>query len=346
MPEVFYIKVENRDMKTEKKQITIFLLKMWIFIVIFIGLFAVVNKVFLVKSENVYNYINFSNQPENSIDILVLGSSHSMDGIDAKELDLILLEEYGIVAKSFNMSITGMRLEQIGYRFKEALKTQKPSVLIIETFSCAPQSTGTNESINRWALDYVPLSKEKVQYIREDIEDNLKTSFGVPFIKYHSRWRELTKEDWEILSWEKTWNRSVNQGFIAPDKPNFEGTADDYFEQDFALITEENVLPENYQEDIKEIIETCNEIGCKILFLSIPYKVQADFRAEELVKYNNYLEKQYVDNQNVYMYDMQKSVQSLQWGYEHMTDEGHVNNLGRAVVNEKLAGEIYKIWEE
>lgn len=333
-------------MKTERKQTTIFLIKMLIFIVIFIGLFAVANKVFLVKSENMYNYFNFSKQPENSIDILVLGSSHSMDGIDAKQLDSILLEKYGITAKTFNMSVTGMRLEQIGYRFKEALKTQTPSVLVIETFSCAPQSTGSNESINRWALDYVPLTREKVQYIREEIDDNLKTSFVVPFIKYHSRWRELTREDWEILSWEETWNKSVNQGLVAPDKPDFEGTIDDYFEQDFTLITEAKVLPENYQDDMQEIIEACNEIGCKILFLSIPYKVQADFRAEELVKYNNYLEKVYVDNQNVYMYDMQKAVQSLQWGYEHMTDEGHVNNLGRLVINEELAGKIKELWEE
>ena len=329
-----------------KKELAFFYIKILIFIVIFVGLFAVVNKVFLVKSENVYNYVNFIKQPENSIDILVLGSSHSMDGIDAKQLDSILLEKYGITAKTFNMSVTGMRLEQIGYRFKEALKTQTPSVLVIETFSCAPQSTGSNESINRWALDYVPLTREKVQYIREEIDDNLKTSFVVPFIKYHSRWRELTREDWEILSWEETWNKSVNQGLVAPDKPDFEGTIDDYFEQDFTLITEAKVLPENYQDDMQEIIEACNEIGCKILFLSIPYKVQADFRAEELVKYNNYLEKVYVDNQNVYMYDMQKAVQSLQWGYEHMTDEGHVNNLGRLVINEELAGKIKELWEE
>ena len=333
-------------MRTEKKQIAFFLVKMLFFVAIFIGLFTVVNKVFLIKNENLYNYINFSNQPEDSVDILVMGSSHSMDGIDAQELDAILLEEYGIIAKSFNMSVTGMRLEQIGYRFKEALKTQEPSVLVIETFSCVPQSTGTNETINRWALDYVPLSREKVQYIGEEIEGKLQTSFLVPFIKYHSRWRELAREDWEILSSEKTWNKSLNQGFIASDKPDFEGTVDDYFEQDFTLITEEKALPENYQEDMREIIEACREIGCKILFLSIPYKIQADFKAEELVKYNNYLEKEYVDNQNVYIYDMQKSVQILQWGYEHMTDEGHVSNLGREVVNEELAGKIKELWEE
>lgn len=331
-------------METQKKQIIFFFLKMCIFIVIFLSLFTIVHKVFLVKSDNLYNYINFTEQPKESIDILVLGSSHSMDGIDAREVDCILSEEYGIETKTFNMSITGMRMEQIGYRFKEALKTQSPAVLVIETFSCAPINTGTNESINRWAMDYVPLNADKLEYIRMDVDESLQTSFLVPFIKYHSRWHELTKEDWAVLCLPKVRNRSQSAGIVAPDKPDFDGTWDNYFQQDFAQIMEERELPEYYRGIIQEIIEVCEKIDCKVIFLSIPYKVQADFYATELVKYNNYIVREYVDNEKVYMYDMQKLVRELNWGYEHMTDEGHVNNLGREVVNKQLAGMIKDIW--
>lgn len=331
-------------MITQKGQELFFFVKTCIFIVIFLALFAMMNKVFLAKNENMYNYINFSGQPENSIDILVLGSSHSLDGIDAQSLDKLLVERYGIKTKTFNMSITGMRLEQMGYRWKEALKTQRPSLLILETFSCSLQSAGTDENINRWALDYMPLSKEKVTYIDAEIEENLQTSFLVPFIKYHSRWRDLNKEDWEILSKEKTWNKSLNQGFAAPNKPEFEGKWDDYFEQDFSEIKEVTVMSESYQDIVEEIIQTCREIDCQVLFLCIPYKVQADVNAIELVKYNNYLEERYVNNEDVHMYDMQKMTKLLDWGYEYMTDEGHVNNHGREVVNEKLAEKISNIW--
>ena len=65
----------------QKKQIFYFFLKMCIFIAIFMSLFAIIHKVLLVKSDGLYNYINFTEQPENSIDILILGSSHSKDGI-------------------------------------------------------------------------------------------------------------------------------------------------------------------------------------------------------------------------------------------------------------------------
>lgn len=331
-------------MVTQKRQELFFFVKTCIFIVIFLALFIMMNRVFLAKNENMYNYINFSGQPENFIDILVLGSSHSLDGIDAQSLDKLLVERYGIKTKTFNMSITGMRLEQMGYRWKEALKTQRPSLLILETFSCSLQSAGTDENINRWALDYMPLSKEKMAYIGDEIEANLQTSFLVPFIKYHSRWRELNKEDWEILSKEKTWNKSLNQGFTAPNKPEFEGEWDDYFEQDFSEIKEVTVMSEDYQDIVEEIIQTCREIDCQVLFLCIPYKVQADVNAIELVKYNNYLEETYVNNEDVHMYDMQKMTKLLNWGYEYMTDEGHVNNHGREVVNEKLAEKISNIW--
>ena len=74
--------------------------------------------------------------------------------------------------------------------------------------------------------------------------------------------------------------------------------------------------------------------------------MQADFYATELVKYNNYLEKEYVNNEDIYLCDMQKAVQELEWGYEHMTDEGHVNNLGREVINRELAKTIKDLWRE
>lgn len=337
---------KNEKMRMEKKQIIFFFVKMVLFIAIFMDLFSAAEKVFLAKDINMYVYNNFVRQPENSIDILIMGSSHSMDGIEAREVDRILTERYGIKSKTFNMSVTGMRLEQIGYRWKEALKTQKPSVLVIETFSLAPQSTGTNEIINRWALDYIPLSIEKVKYIEKKIGEDLRTSFLVPFIKYHSRWGELTEEDWEILSRKKTRVKSQGYGFTASDKPGFEGIADDYFEQDFSAITEKNVLTQAYQEELAEIIESCREINCKILFLCIPYKVQAGVYASELVKYNNYLEQEYVNNEDIYMYDMQKNTEFLQWGYEHMSDEGHVGNLGREVINRELADRIKEIWGE
>lgn len=331
-------------MKTQKKQMIVFFLKMCIFIVVFWGIFSIIHKVFLVKSDGLYNYINFIRQPVNSIDILVLGSSHSKDGIDARELDNILLEEYGIETRTFNMSVNQMRMEQIVYRFKEALKTQKPSILIIENYSFSPDDTVSSESIDRWAIDYVPLTGNKIEYIQKNVEEGLQSSFLVPFIKYHSRWNDLSREDWEILFLRKSMHRIQDAGFVAPDKSHVEENMDDFYEQDFSKIIEEKELPEKYRKIVQEILKICEEIDCKVLFLSIPYKMQAGFGAAEMVKYNNYIVREYVDDENVYMFDLQKMVRELDWGYELMHDDGHINNQGRKVVDQQLAGMIKDIW--
>ena len=85
-----------------------------------------------MKSDGLYNCIDFIRQPINSIDILVLGSSHSKDGIDARELDDILLEEYGIETRTFNMSVNQMRMEQIAYRSKHDLTKEDWEILFCE----------------------------------------------------------------------------------------------------------------------------------------------------------------------------------------------------------------------
>lgn len=332
-------------MKEERRNVIKFGCKSLIFILVFLLLFLVIDKIFLAKNENLYNYVNFMDQKKNTIQLLVMGSSHSMDGIEAKEVDRLLKEKYDVDIKSFNMSVTGMRLEQIYYRFQEVLKTQKPSLLIIETFSCAPQSTGTEESINRWSLDYIPISIKKIEYIQNHVEDDLKTSFYLPFIKYHSRWKELTKEDIEILSPELLREKTKNQGFMAPYKPEYEGTEDHYFEQDFGIYTKSKELPQGYDQYMEELISLCKEIECKILFLSIPYKEQADFSNIELIKYNNYIKEKYVDEQWVWLYDMNKEILELDWGYEHMTDEGHVNDHGREIINGQVAEKAATILE-
>ena len=324
-------------MREERKHILIYFGRGIIFLGIFLLLFLITDRIFLGKNENLYIYDNFMAQKKNSIQLLVMGSSHSMDGVDATQVDGILKEEYHMELRSFNMSATGMRLEQLLYRFKEALKTQRPSLLVIETFSCAPQSTGTEESIDRWSLDYVPLSKLKLEYIKENVEEELQTSFLLPFIKYHSRWKDLNKEDWSILFSKGYRNRIRNMGLVAPEKPEFKGERDDYFLRDFTVYNEKTELPAEYEAYIQELISLCKEIDCKILFLSIPYKVQADFTNLELIKYNNYIREKYVDEEWVYLYDMNREINQLGWGYDHMTDEGHVNEQGRAVINRQLA---------
>ena len=67
-------------MEPTGKEKKVFVIRVVIFFAVFLCLFLVINRVFLYKDNNFYNYVNYMSQPEESIDILVMGSSHSSAG--------------------------------------------------------------------------------------------------------------------------------------------------------------------------------------------------------------------------------------------------------------------------
>lgn len=322
-------------MQSNRKEKMKFVLNTGIFFALFLSMFLAVNRIFLYKDNNYYNYESFLRQDNDTVDILVMGSSHSIDAIDSAQLSQKLAEEEGLDTSVFNMSITGMRIEQIAYRFEEALRTQKPKLLIVETFSFVPISYSNEETIRRYALDYMPLDREKIRFINNKIED--KTSFYVPFIKYHSRWMELNREDFQVLSKEWVKEKSKYNGIAADEKPDYTGERDAYFEQDFTAITECCPLEEAQKEDLEYLLRLADENDVRLLFVSVPYKVQMDYNSVELIKCNNYLREEYVDDERIYLLDLNADMNALHWNYDYMQDEGHVNNKGRMVVMDCLA---------
>ena len=58
--------------------------------------------------------------------------------------------------------------------------------------------TPQSEAYNRMTIDGMPLSKHKIDAIKASMtEDEDMISYLIPFLRYHSRWPELTAEDLE-----------------------------------------------------------------------------------------------------------------------------------------------------
>ena len=76
------------------------------------------------------------------------------------------------------------------------------------------------------------------------------------------------------------------------------------------------------------ILETAEKNGIKVLFLSVPYKVQMSLPSTELIQYNNYIRENYVDGENVFLLDMNAMMNSLGWGYEYIGE-----NLKNCFIN-------------
>lgn len=293
---------------------------------VLIALLVSLNRVFLLKDENFYNYQNFIRQPKDSVDILVLGSSHSMNGIDAQDLDSYLNDRQ-ISVKTFNMSVTGMRLEVMNYRLKEALKTQSPQLLIVETFSLVPLSYSNEDITRRYSIDYMPLNKNKISYVDQYISSD-RLSYLFPFIKYHSRWDELCLDDFKSLHPGWVGHVSKDNGLITDAEDVVCSAADDFFASDFSDLNDTEELEPDVEAALQDLLATAASHNMDVLFLSLPYKIQMDYPCEKLIRNNNYVAENYCKSDSVHMLDLNKCFPALSWRYDYMQDEGHMNDAG------------------
>lgn len=91
-----------------------------LFLVLFVVLLRFATYVLRDKSGAEYIY-NFRDEPKNSIDVILLGSSHMYRTIQPMEL----WNDYGIA--SYNLGSSEQSLPLSYYLLKEAIRKQKPS---------------------------------------------------------------------------------------------------------------------------------------------------------------------------------------------------------------------------
>lgn len=306
-----------------------YVLKALLFVVIGLLLFQCVSLVFLEKN-SFAKYKNY--RAQENVDILILGSSHSDNGIDPGQLrDAIAQSGYQIDA--FNYSIYGMRMEQMYFFMREILKTQSPSLIVIDTYSFLPVAEEHREILARRAFDVFPFSRNKLEAIRYLIPED-RWSYYVPLIKYHSRWKELTGKDFRMLYDESTWQ---NAGKTVNTFTQSMEEIDDYFETDTSLITGMQPITASEKECFENLLALAEEKGIRILLTTVPFKEQLGMNSLQLIEINNYLRHEYVEGGDIGLLDMNLLWDELDFGYGDLVDEGHCNARGAAKVTALLA---------
>ena len=146
----------------------------------------------------------FYREPKNSLDVILLGSCNMYTSFSP----VLLYDEYGIT--SYGMTCPDEELSTSYYYLKDALKRQKPKVVVVEALFFTAPNDQKREKYNRFALDYMPLSLNKIQAAAalagresrfmqqydETAADSLLTfmSYLFPLLRYHSR-TDLSAED-------------------------------------------------------------------------------------------------------------------------------------------------------
>ena len=233
-------------------------------------------------------YANFYNMKKDSVDVMILGTSHAASGFNPQDLyDARKL-------RSYNLASTAQPVWISYYWLKEALHYQKPSVVV---FDCNYIFEEMNdEGVNRKALDCMRWGGTKYEAVKTAISQDTVTqedliSYVFPFFRYHSRWRELNE-------WDITWAKDAMapaqlKGFWLYHRVSFS----DEYEPDIETPDDSQSAP--FSEEggtyLGKIYSLCREKGIRFILVKTPTHVFTKERHDAAAEWAKVNSVPYID---------------------------------------------------
>ncbi|MCI8994072.1 MAG: hypothetical protein HFI30_00080 [Lachnospiraceae bacterium] len=263
--------------------------------------------------DGLYHMKTFYELEEDSLDVLVLGSSHAYEDINPA----VLWKEQGIAAYDLCGSIQPMW--NTYYYLKEALKTQTPRLVILEAYCVSLDLDYIDEG--RIVKNYYGLhwSKDKLEAAMESVPKEQWGEFLPEWVRYHNRYQELGKEDFlPYLGQNNVYRNWKGFGGNCAFMETAE-LADFYTEEEYPLH-------EKAERYYRKIIELTQREEIPLLIVVSPY---VGIEQEEFGKYNQaerIAEEYGVPFVN---YNLLTEEIGLDFALDS-ADSGHLNHLGSA----------------
>lgn len=222
------------------------------FLVIFALLFQWVSGV-LRGRPAVGSNASLYEEPRQSLDVLFMGSSHMLNAVSPIQL----WEEQGI--PSNNLGVNGQVLPVTYYALQEALRYQKPKVIVLDVYKVVQDSLIDSKGSLHATLDGMSWGFPKVQAAFDLLPHGERAEFLLDIIVYHDRWKLVTGED-----------------FLPADTTEKGAQALFTVEQPYAgwevLSVEETAPPAQVEIDyLEKIIDLCEKEGIPLLLVAVPY---------------------------------------------------------------------------
>ena len=182
----------------------------------------------------------------------------------------IIWESSGLT--SFVRGSPAQRIWQSYYLLLDTLKYEKPDVVVLSVYAlCHGESA--SEAYNRLTLDRMRLSGIKLDAITASMtEGESLLSYIFPLLRYHSRWSQLTREDFEYLFTRKNVSHNgylLVGGSLAPSE----------------LISPEplfdHLLPEKSLEYLDKIRLVCDREGIMLVLVKSPMQSNSYYWYDE-----------------------------------------------------------------
>lgn len=222
---------------------------------------------------------------EKDHDVIFIGDCELYENISP----MVLWEEYGI--NSYIRGTAQQLIWQSYYLMEETFAYEKPDVVVFNVLSMKydePQK----ETYNRMTLDGMRWSRSKIGSIQASmLEEESFVDYLFPLLRYHSRWKELTAEDFTYF-----WNRDLvthNGYYMRIDALPAENVPEGRTLADYQF-------GDNAYNYLDKMVELCEENDVELVLVKAPSlfpywydewdQQMDDYAKEHGLKYYNFLE--------------------------------------------------------
>lgn len=236
-------------------------------------------------------------EPEDSLDVIIVGDSESQAGISPMEL----WQNHGIT--SYVCGQSGQRAAEAYYMLKEVLKRQSPKLVILETdlfYHFHDKDTERKYSLEKAAQYYFPV------------------------FKYHNRWKSLTERDWN-LEWGAA-ERNPFKGFLV----NYESKP--YTKGEYMRKTDEReAIIQAVTAWADRTLALCRAKKIPLLLVGMPAPKNWDYKRHNGV--NAYAAKRGIPYLDLNLPD---SGLQMDWSKDSRDEGDHLNTHGAIKVSRYL----------
>lgn len=232
--------------------------KLLVFFLVFIVVVYKVSSALEFKSsDGILGMKYFYEQEKNTVDVLALGSSHAFEDINTG----ILYDSYGISAYVLAGSV--QPYWNTYYYLKEALKTQKPKVVLLEAYASVLATEYSDNSRiikNNLGIEDLAVRYESLKVSSPEEEfDNYLFDYRL----WHSRYEEMSESDfadyYDTPKYKYYKGFGVNFATTSFEAPSVDG------------VLEEGVMTKKTEQYYRKIIELCKDEEISLMIVVSPY---------------------------------------------------------------------------
>ena len=251
----------------------VYIIRIVCFLAVFLLVYCIIQSVFTVDHpQSKIMFEEFYQESKMTHDAIYLGPS----SVYAFWKPTYAFNEYGITA--YGLSTGACPIAAYRYMMEECLKTQNPSLFIIGIECFVYDQKNLQINFFHQLTDFMKFSPTKNKMVEsvcesKGIQGTDKLEYYFPMIRFHPRWSELKKWDFEVD--ESNFFKGASE--ISTMK------LDQNQEIEFAFSSETREIISENKEYLIELLSFCDEKELNVLFVAAP--TLGNLPAHEMINY-------------------------------------------------------------